>query len=301
MLMNNNIDRYLKEIRKCYPGLTIQNINLLDPNGGQYNDVLTAESPTDALIFRFPRNEVGILTIENELRILGRIQKKTTLPVPNPIYCSQKSHVPGKVFMGYPRLPGKALLRDHLNTADNPTLQKWAIQLTQFLVELHNIPTDDFTDLSINETLDEYQQLYAEICQYLFPHLQPRYQQKTADHFQNYFNNPDLQSYPIALRHGDFGAGNILYDPNTFNITGIIDFGFAGVGDPAIDIAALSTLRDTFFNFVKETYPDIEPLLARGRFYKGTFLLYEALYGLKTDNQDIFQEALTAYIQKIDL
>ena len=68
------------------------------------------------------------------------------------------------------------------------------------------------------------------------------------------------------------------------------------MGDPAIDIAALSTLGDTFFGFIQESYPDIQPLLARARVYKGTFLLYEALYGLKTGSQKIFQEAITPYI-----
>src|SRR5688572_31496305 len=32
-------------------------------------------------------------------------------------------------------------------------------------------------------------------------------------HFESYLNNPNLHTYPICLRHGDFGTGNLLYDP----------------------------------------------------------------------------------------
>jgi aminoglycoside 2''-phosphotransferase len=294
---DNNIDPYLKAINQTYPRLKIQASHLHDPDEGQYNNVLTVETPAGPLIFRFPRNEIGVTTLEKELRLLGRLQNQTTLPIPNPTYTSRTNHTPGQVFMGYPKLPGQPLQREHFKNAPNKTiLNKWASQMVKFLVELHQIPLDHFDDLPVNETLAEFQELYADISLHLFPHMRPTAQKQTAAHFENYFNNPALHNFPIALRHGDFGTGNILYDPDTLDLTGVIDFSFAGPGDPAIDIAALSTLNETFFGFVQEAYPNIEPLLARSCFYKGTFLLYEALYGLKTGSQEIFQEAIAPYI-----
>ena len=291
------MDTFLKVITQSYPKLQIYNISLLDPDGGQYNDVLSAETSNGPLIFRFPCNEIGVATIQNELRILGRIQHQTTLPVPNPIYTSTDTQSPGRVFMGYLRLPGRPLLRDHLKTAASHTiLKKWANQMVEFLIQLHHVPVTQFSDLPHNETLPEFQEFYNDIRQHLFPHMSRTARQETAAHFENYFNNPALHHYPIALRHGDFGTGNVLYDPDTLDLTGVIDFGFTGLGDPAVDIAALSTLGDTFFGFVQAAYPNIEPLLERARFYKGTFLLYEALYGLITGNDDIFQEAINPYV-----
>jgi aminoglycoside phosphotransferase (APT) family kinase protein len=139
--MHENNNTFLKVITHNYPDLQIYKIHLHDPDEGQYNHVLSAETNTDPLIFRFPRSKIGVATIQNELRILGRLQNQTTLPVPNPA----------------------------------------------------------------------------------------------------------LQNFPIALRHGDFGTGNVLYDPHSLDLTGVIDFGFSGLGNPAIDIAALSTLGDTFY------------------------------------------------------
>jgi len=293
------MDAFLQTIIQNYPDLQITSIHLHDPDEGQYNHVFSAESVIGPLIFRFPRNEISVKTIQNELRLLGRLQNQTTLPVPNPIYTSRNTQTPGQVFMGYPKIPGRPLLREHLNKAEKTNLKKWATQMVQFLIELHAIPTNDLDDLTINETPAEYEQFYAEIRQHLFPHLNEEAREKTAAHFENYFNNTALQNYSITLRHGDFGTGNVLYDPDTLNLTGVIDFGFSGLGDPAIDIAALATLGDTFFGFVQDTYPNIEPFLARARFYKGTFLLYEALYGLKSGDQEIFQEAFTAYNQNL--
>lgn len=291
------MDTFLKAITLSYPRLKIHHISLLDPDGGQYNDVLSAETSNGAIIFRFPRNEIGIATIQNELHILGRIQHQTTLPVPNPIYTNTDPQTPGQVFMGYPQLPGRPLQREHLKTTtDRTILKKWAEQMVEFLMQLHQIPGDQFDDLPHNETLPEFQALYHDIRQYLFPYMSETARQETAAHFENYFNNSALHHYPITLRHGDFGTGNILYNPDTLELTGVLDFGFAGLGDPAIDIAALSTLGHTFFGFVQAAYPNIEPLLQRARFYKGTFLLYEALYGLKTGSDDIFQEAIKPYI-----
>ena len=122
---NNNT--FLKVITHSYPDLQIYKIRLHDPNEGQYNHVLSAETNAGPIIFRFPRSEIGVATIQNELRILGRLQDKTALPIPNPIYTSRDTQTPGQVFMGYPMLPGRPLLREHLKTAANPAiLRKWA-------------------------------------------------------------------------------------------------------------------------------------------------------------------------------
>ncbi len=39
--------------------------------------------------------------------------------------------------------------------------------------------------------------------------------------------------------HGDFGPTNILWDQAAGRVSGITDFGWASVGDPAADLAAL--------------------------------------------------------------
>ena len=47
----------------------------------------------------------------------------------------------------------------------------------------------------------------------------------------------DLWRYDACLIHGDFGTANLLFAEG--RISGVIDFGFCGSGDPAQDLGAL--------------------------------------------------------------
>jgi aminoglycoside phosphotransferase (APT) family kinase protein len=40
-----------------------------------------------------------------------------------------------------------------------------------------------------------------------------------------------------VLVHGDFGPNNVLIDPETFAVTAVLDWEFAGVGEPVADLA----------------------------------------------------------------
>lgn len=284
---------YLQTLSQCYPDLPIGSAHLL--KDGQYNDVLVVN---DEIIFRFPKYAEGVPTIRNEVRILSRIQSYTTLPVPNPVYTSKDEQKLGKVFMGYRMLPGHPLWRDRLQRIDDDdVLQRLAAQLAGFLKELHSIPVAEMgTDIPVNDSLEEATQLYAEIRTHLFRFMRPDARDRIANHFETYLNSPQLHTYPLALKHGDFGGSNILYGRESQAISGIIDFGFAGLGDPALDIAAVSTLGDAFFNRFHSTYPEIESMLERARFYRGTYALVEALHGIKNDDQEAFAAGMAKYV-----
>jgi aminoglycoside 2''-phosphotransferase len=285
---------YLQTLSECYPDLPIGSAHLL--KDGQYNDVLVVN---DALIFRFPRYAEGVPTIQNEVRILSRIQGYTTLPVPNPVYTSKKGEQKlGQVFMGYRMLPGRPLWRHRLQGIDDDgVLQRLAAQLARFLKELHSIPVADVgEELPVEDSLEEATQLYAQIRSHLFRFMRPDARDRVANHFEAYLNSPHLHTYPLALKHGDFGGSNILYDQGSQTISGIIDFGFAGLGDPALDIAAVSTYGESFLNRFHNTYPEIESMWERAAFYRGTYALVEALHGFKNDDEEAFAAGMAAYV-----
>jgi aminoglycoside 2''-phosphotransferase len=116
------------------------------------------------------------------------------------------------------------------------------------------------------------------------------------NHFEEYLNTPHLHTYHLSLQHGDFGGSNILYDQESQMISGIIDFGFAGLGDPALDIAAVSTYGEAFLARFYSTYPEIGSMLERANFYKGTYALYEALHGIKNGDEEAFKAGIAEYI-----
>ena len=109
---------------------------------------------------------------------------------------------------------------------------------------------------------------------------------------------PDNFAYQPVLRHGDFGTVNLLYDPQAKALSGVIDFGNAGLGDPALDIAYLIApfgYGDKIIDRLALDYPLDDDLLARARFYVSTFALQEALYGIEHDNTRAFNLGLAGY------
>jgi aminoglycoside 2''-phosphotransferase len=130
------------------------------------------------------------------------------------------------------------------------------------------------------------------------PLTRPAARENVAAHFESALGDPAFWAYEPALIHGDFGASNIIYDPTAKRVNGVIDLGSAGVGDPANDIAALTSsnsLPEDVIPLMEPAYPGATRLLDRARFYRGTFVLQYALFGAETGDDDILRHGLARY------
>ena len=89
-------------------------------------------------------------------------------------------------------------------------------------------------------------------------------------------------TYQPALIHNDLAAYHLLADPNSV-LTGVLDFGEAGWGDPAADTAALiSGYGESFVARMIAGYPAIAAHLERARFRAAYIELEWALKGVRT-------------------
>lgn len=292
--MRDQKGKYLQSIQEDYPNLSIQDASL-QSHEGQYNDILIVNQQ---LVFRFPKFEEGLTTLRREVNLLNQLQGLLTLSIPHPVYVSRNTETIGKVFMGYPKIRGEPLWHQRFQTIkDQQILAKMALQLATFLRELHAIPVDHLAlDLPVSDGPQYWANLYDEIRLFLFPKMRPDARNIIIEHFEKFLNHSELHSFEPTLRHGDFGSGNILFDHRDQTISGIIDFGSAGLGDPAVDIAAAMTFGESFFNYYDDTYPEIKSLIGRANFYKGTFALQEALYGMKHDDHDAYERGIKLYL-----
>ena len=295
MITNRIMDKealYMQAIRAAYPGLDIYTARL-HTGEGQFNDIIFIN---DDLIFRFPRYEESIKDFLREIEVLEKLQGHLTLPIPEPIYVNSETRLVGSVFMGYKLLQGEPLFRHVLNTInEESTLAKIAHQLADFLHGLHNLSTTALgLDLPVNDALAESRKFYSDLQEHVFPVMRREARIAVTRHFEDYFNNPSLQEYEPVMIHGDFGGSNILFDRD--RISGIIDFSFAGLDDPARDIAAVSTYGETFFARIQRHYPNIDPLLERAKFYRGTFALQEALHGFRNQDREAFERGMEEYV-----
>ena len=283
---------YLQRIRTIKPELEVRTVRT---TSGQFNDIITVN---DELIFRFPRSLHEANLLAYEVAILSKLQHKTTLPIPNPIYVSTNRENVAENFMGYAMIIGEPFLSSVRDTIkDDTLLERLATQVATFMQGLHTLSMKDIDlDVPVADTRNEWMDLYQQFRDMLFHSMRPDARERVAQNFELFLNEPGHFMYTPMLRHGDLGGSNILYDPNTQKITGVIDFSSVAIGDPAIDVAAISTCGDIFFQHVCNAYPGIGAMLERAQFYRSTFALQEALYGLRDNDQEAFESGISEYI-----
>ncbi len=290
----DNSTLYLQQIRHIYPELDIKAARLL--GHGQFNDILQIN---DDLIFRFPRLTQAAEIMVYEVTMLHALNKVIkTLPIPDPIYVSVDKPVVNENFMGYHMLTGQSLSQGVLKgITDEHILNHLASQIGSFLRELHNVPVDALP-MTLHNADDraQWQETYEAFREKLFPYMRLDAREEVTHQFETFLNEPGHFTYTPTIRHGDFGGSNILYDPAFQKISGIIDFSFIAIGDPAFDIASVSTCGDAFLQRICKAYPEAESMLERANFYRSTFALLQALYGLRDGDQESFEDGIADYI-----
>lgn len=285
------MEKYIQRIKHVYPSLSIKDWQLNEI--GQNNDVMIVNK---SIVFRFPKYQKGIDNLKRETEILEAIKNNVSIPIPIPIYQSFDKWEAGKAFVGYEFIQGSPLWKaSFARIEDDKVLKRLASQLVNFLNEIHSF---DKNKLRLEETNPREQMvnLYQRIQNKLYPFIREEAQRQIAYCFDSFLNSEVCSNIKSTLIHGDFGATNILWDPTTCNIAGIIDFGGSGIGDPAYDFAGiLSSYGEAFFNRCLDSYPNGTEIAERVRFYRSTFALQEALHGVENDDLEAFENGIKAY------
>ncbi|MDG5473720.1 aminoglycoside phosphotransferase family protein [Jeotgalibacillus sp. ET6] len=290
--MKNNL---IRSIQSVYSDLPIEDYYVNEI--GQNNDVLIVNN---SLVFRFPKYKNGIIQLKRETEILNYIKDTVSTPVPIPLYHSIVDLEPGKVFTGYNLIDGVPLWKESLDSVKSGELVTvLAAQLVSFLKELHSITGDQASKdlhLKTRNPREEMYNLHKKIKGELFSYIRKNAQEEISHSFEKILNGKAFSNLDITLIHGDFGASNILWNPETSRISGIIDFGGSGLGDPAYDFAGiLSSYGEEFFDMCINLYPNGDEISERVKFYKSTFALQEALHGVENDDKQAFEDGIKDY------
>ncbi|MCY3831777.1 MAG: phosphotransferase [Chloroflexi bacterium] len=291
--MRPDHDALLQLIRQHRPDFVYERVNpaLYE---GQFSTVLIVD---DEWIFRFPKSAGAAADLARELEILPRLQGKLPLPIPEPLWHAADVEAGGLLFLGYRPLPGEPLLREKFAElqGEEGILETVAQDLARFLQRLHVIaPADIGLAPSGESAKDEWTRIGEEIREKLFPYMRADARADVASKFRAALNDADLWHVDERLIHGDFGTGNILYRDG--RISGIIDFGFCGVGDPAHDLGALlASYGETFVERVFRHYPALRAGWPRARFYQSNYALIQALYALRDGDEAEFEDGISAY------
>lgn len=286
-------EHHLDLIRAAYPDLRIESVRPI-VGAGQFSDVLVVN---EALVFRFPRSQEVAQEMARETAILRQIQGRITLPIPNPIYSVIDPSTRGQVLMGYPLLAGEPATRDVLSTADDSVVQKFAADLVGFLQEMHSIdPLALNLDLPVQGARDEWVSLYQQFRADLYPYMRRDARENVSATFDSALSDASLWDFQPVLIHGDLGAGNLLIDPVSKAICGIIDFGMCGLGDPAQDVGAVWSFGDRLMHSFFILYPEMRATVRRVEFIRSTYALQQALHALRFGDQADFEDGIQDYI-----
>jgi len=264
-----------EKIHEVMPNLEIRDYELHQE--GLVNDVLIVN---DQWVFRFTHTEWGKELMRMEQRLMRYVAPRVSLSIPYPESCSDGVLV-------YQHLIGDDFQREIWMDADDLHQQQLADQLGRFLNELHHAATGEL-DWEIPLTLapvtretwlDIYERFVEKVQPLLLPH-----QIKWADNlFAFAFDKPDFFDFEPALIHGDLVPYHILYSEEQKALTAVIDFGVAGLGDPATDLGSLiNSYGETMVTKLERTYPALPDLLPRARFYSQAMEIQWVLLGVES-------------------
>lgn len=265
------LNRCLNPIRSAYPNLRIDSARALTAPG-QNNDIVIVN---EAIVFRFPRTQEGLGHLAPSVEVLRAIQGRTNLPIPRPIYRSKEWRTVGEAFTGYPLIEGAPLTLEALAAIrDESALNYLASQLAHFLRDLHSVPLEMISiKLAPATGADRWRRMYDEIRERLFPAMTAGARDEATAHFETFLNAPHAFDTKPTLTHGDFGVDNLLWDPETLEITGVVDFDTIGLSDPALDLAMIARDSEALAARMIAVSPDMAALRKRAEFYRGALAL----------------------------
>ncbi|MFW9772414.1 MAG: phosphotransferase family protein [Candidatus Thorarchaeota archaeon] len=192
-------------------------------------------------IFRFPdihfRNIKGVNLIKKELKILNLIEKHIPFSIPNPIFISTEPSCP---LIGYKKIKGKRLSQCFQKASNNQKL-KIAEQIGLFLSHLHSDTLRDIISNGMRELYsakqykEEWHKYYNYIQKKIFALMNSTQREWLNKLFTKFLGDKENFLFKPSLVHGDLDTSNILVDPKTFELTGVIDFEDSRIYDPAAD------------------------------------------------------------------
>jgi aminoglycoside 2''-phosphotransferase len=239
---------------------------------GMINDVVIVN---DQLVFRFPKNEYGRKALAGELAVLRAVRPRVGVDIPDPFYVSSDA-------IAYRLLPGETLSRELLLRLAPEAQQRLADDLGRFLRGLHQTPVNDgLPRTQAPSRRSDWAEMWRKIDESVLAISMDHQRVWATELFDGMLGDEYGFDYEPRLIHGDLGPYHLLCDAAAGRLTGVIDFGTAGLGDPATDLGGLVQIYgEPFVRRMLAVYPEAEALLPRARFYAEAIELQWVMLGL---------------------
>lgn len=185
---------------------------------GWTNIVIEVTTDEGAYFFRFPRNPFWSRMIIKDAAVCNFVSGKTSFYTPQMRLCYDSLNRP---FSVHKKIEGYTL-GDRIYHLSHAALTSAAYDVANFIKELSSIDLDG-APKSVKYPLSDF-----------LHELDYKHYEKHIDEDHKFIKEAELNQ----LVHGDLNLGNILLDKND-KVVGVIDFCFAGTGNPNMDVARI--------------------------------------------------------------
>lgn len=244
-------------------------------------------------IVLFPKRAEVAASQEIQRRLLDALALLLPVAIPHidAIIHAAALPYPGVV---YRKLPGIQLTK---MAAERLQPERLAAQIGAFLTALHRFPLERAVRLGVPVTTPtawraQYVEMLAAL-RALFPRLTPTERERMEALFAAYLDNPAHFEFAPVLLHRDLGGDHLLLDPRTGDLTAVIDWGDAAIGDPAQDFcglpaAWLPALLASYGGTVDTTFAE------RVAFYRALGPYHTLIFGLHAGGEPFIEQGLRA-------
>lgn len=289
---------FAQRLQEVYPEMAIEDIQT--ERAAQHYVVFGINY---RLVFRFARDEWGANRLAYEARtLLPAVSRVANLSVPVPIYESLERLEPVNAFIGYERIDGEPLWPELVEGLSGmPEQEQTAAMIGEFLRRLHAVKLEGEAPESEDiETIENFsgEQLRDIMRRQLFPVMSKELRIQAELDLEAWIQ-AEKGAKPVLI-HGAFGPAHLLWDAEHEQLAGVIGFGSARKGDPAIDLAGiLSAYGRSFFEKCWTAYGGDASLADRTRLYAKLIPLREALYGVEEGDEELLAYGLDAYAREV--
>lgn len=291
---------YTALIEQCFPHLTIRSARPISEGWDSF--VLEINNK---LIFRFPRRADVEEQLTREMHLLPPLARTLSTPIPHFDYIWHGNSSQPLPFVGYRKIDGVPLDNIRITPAHYSTL---ATSLATFLSELHSFPIAQAIQLGVPghtqaQWRQRYQHLYEEVQKLVLPRLNESARGKVRRLWEMFLDDEANFEFQPAFIHQDLGCEHILCDPTGGMLAGVIDWGDATVGDPALDFVGLLHCRDrSFTERVRASYRGHlgSSFRQRTAFYLRCLPFHELLYASSTQSETNLAHGLASLHVMLD-
>lgn len=248
-------------------------------------------------VFRFPRRQMALALMDSEWQLLKALaqpefKQPLGLQLPQAQFWGQASQDFDWPFVGYRLVEGQTACRAQLSQLEREALIP---QLAAFLNALHHLPLGDLPPLPDDK-------LRRMDIAWRLPKLQERLdfaaglgllqaERAGIAALLNSLPATTPAGRPRCLVHGDLYIRHLIVNPAR-QLTGVIDWGDAHQGDPAVDLAIVyaalpPATRRSFWLHYGEVSAETQ-LLSRFRALYSCLMIL--IYGQQENDRDLVRE-----------